>query len=82
MVCYSGLMNEKKSNSCDSHGTKNTCTFVKCKLWSVVASQFIMNVLKEFFFCVCFFFAISKVLQFLAFNSWCSKLLKVLDDLG
>ena len=55
---------------------------VKCKLWSVVASQFTMNVLKEGFFCFCFFFAISKVLQFLAFNSWYCKLLNVSDDLG
>lgn len=65
MVCYSGLMNEKKSNSCDSHGTKNTCTFVKCKLWSVVASQFIMNVLKEvFFFVLVFFLQLVKYFNF------------------
>lgn len=61
MVCYSGLM---KKNSYDSHATKINCTFVKCKLWSVVATQFTMNVLKEGFFV----FVFLQLVEY--FNFW------------
>ena len=53
MVCYSALM-EKKNQTAVIHMLLKI--LVKCKLWSVVASQFTMNVLKEGFFCFFGFF--------------------------